>query len=262
MPILKSHPMPRPIRVMIVEDHPLFRAGLEHTLGLEEHMEITGFCSDGNEVVQAVEKQKPHVILMDVNLPNVNGLQITRSLQSQYSDIAVIILTAHHDEEQTIHAIRSGASAYYPKHLDPDKLIKIIEHVARGYYVVENKTMTGEQVNTWLKTKIEANTPNINDTEGYLMPLSPREMEILFHVTNGMLNKEIAADLGISQQTVKNHMTSILRKLNVKDRTQAAVIALRRGWVRIDSNRDNNRDNNHEANHETNKDSNNHSQNT
>lgn len=147
----------------------------------------------------------------------------------------MIVLTAHHDEEQTLHAIRCGASAYYPKHIDGDMLVRTIEAVKRGFYVIEGRQMTGEQLNGWMQAKIASNHQGLREHESHLMPLSARELEILRCVANGMLNKQIAMELGISQQTVKNHMTSILRKLNVADRTQAVIVALRRGWVRLNN---------------------------
>lgn len=224
------------IKVMIVDDHPLFRSGLKTALDLEEDIEISGISEDGEQALQQIERNRPDVILLDVNLPGMNGLQVARRIQNEYDDIAIVILTAHHDNEQVIHALRSGASAYRPKDVDARELVRTIREVADGYYLADDKRMNREERDLWLEQQIEESTgPYMIDTEGHYIPLSPREMEILEHVTLGMINKEIANKLGISQQTVKNHMTSILKKLNVKDRTQAAVTALRRGWVRIDS---------------------------
>jgi DNA-binding NarL/FixJ family response regulator len=149
--------------------------------------------------------------------------------------VSVIMLTAYHDTEQVLHAMRTGASAYCAKDIDPDDLVDVIRQVASGYYMVEGERMTQREVGDWIQTNVEAIVgPHTLDSEEHIIPLSQRETEILQSVTNGLSNKEIANKLGISQQTVKNHMTSILRKLNVEDRTQAAVTALRRGWVRIE----------------------------
>ena len=224
------------IRVLIIDDHPLFRAGLEKALELMGNIKIVGTSEDGETGLQKVRALRPDVVVLDVNLPGMNGLQVARQLKSDYDDVSFIILTAHHDREQVIHAMRTGASAYCGKEIEAEDLIKIIEDVADGYFVVGDMRMSEDEIAVWLGQKIEDSTgPYIIDAEGHYIPLSPREMEILEHVVYGMINKEIANKLGISQQTVKNHMTSILKKLNVKDRTQAAVTALRRGWVRMDN---------------------------
>lgn len=220
---------------MIVDDHPLFRSGLKSALDLEDDIEIVGISEDGEDALEQIVHLRPNVVLLDVNLPGINGLQVARQIQNEHDGVAVIILTAHHDTEQVIHALRSGASAYRPKDVEAQALVQTIRDVADGYYLADGKRMSREERDIWLDEQIDESTgPYTIDAEGHYIPLSPREMEILEHVTFGMINKEIANKLGISQQTVKNHMTSILKKLNVKDRTQAAVTALRRGWVRVD----------------------------
>lgn len=224
------------ITVIIIDDHPLFRAGLEKALDLMGNIKIVGTSEDGETGLEAVHDLRPDVVLLDINLPGMNGLQVARQLKSDYDDVAFIIITAHHDKEQVLHAMRTGASAYCGKDIEAERLINIIEDVAAGYVVADDRRMSRDELEEWLSQKIEDSTgPYIIDSEGHYIPLSPREMEILEHVVHGMINKEIASKLGISQQTVKNHMTSILKKLNVKDRTQAAVTALRRGWVRMDN---------------------------
>jgi DNA-binding NarL/FixJ family response regulator len=185
--------------------------------------------------LETARKIKPDVILMDVNLPNLNGLQVTRELTSAKNDIGIIVLTAYHDDEQMLHAMRSGASAYFPKDVDPQELIRAIREVSQGNYVVNDAVLVKPQVATWLLSQFEQMTvTDTNGSEFTFQPLSTREMEILKLITRGQSNKEIAQMLGISRQTVKNHMTSILRKLAVNDRTQAAVYALRRGWIRLE----------------------------
>ena len=223
------------ITVMIVDDHPLFRSGLKSALGLEDDIDIIGISEDGEHALEQIGDLQPDVVLLDVNLPGINGLQVARQIENNHDGIAVVILTAHHDSEQVIHALRSGASAYCPKDVDAQELVQTIRDVAVGFYLADDKRLSRAERDIWLEQQIDESTgPYMIDTEGHYIPLSPREMQILEHVTLGMINKEIANKLGISQQTVKNHMTSILKKLNVKDRTQAAVTALRRGWVRID----------------------------
>jgi DNA-binding NarL/FixJ family response regulator len=223
------------IRVLIVDDHPLFRSGLQRAIELVSDIEVIAISEDGESAIETTRRLQPDVILLDVNLPDINGLQVARQLESEYEGLSIVILTAHHDNEQLLHAMRTGADAYCPKEIHAESLVDIIRDVHRGLYVVEGERLDEEAFQEWLTRRIDETTgPYTIDNEGHYIPLSPRETEILEHVTYGMINKEIANKLGISQQTVKNHMTSILRKLNVKDRTQAAVTALRRGWVRIE----------------------------
>lgn len=225
-----------PTRLLIVDDHPLFRAGLEQIMEYEDHISIVGQSDNGPRALEDMRRLDPDVVLLDVNLPGMNGLQVARQIKSERPGIAIIILTAYHDQEQVAHAISVGASSYCPKDIKPEMLISIIENVKHGYFVIEQKRMTKEQRDHWLNERIKHLTgPYAVEGDDHFSPLSPRETEILKFVTRGMSNKEIAYKLGISQQTVKNHMTSVLKKLNVDDRTQAAVTAIRRGWVRIDS---------------------------
>jgi DNA-binding NarL/FixJ family response regulator len=221
------------IKVIIVDDHPLFRDGLHAAISLEDDFQVVAQCADGESALRFTEQYEPDVVVIDVNLPNMNGLQVTRLLRNQPLAPAVVILTAYHDSEQVLHAMRAGASAYCAKDIMPEHLVEIIRMAAAGYYVVNNQRLDWQALQKWINRGVEAKSPYAPDSSEHYSPLSPREMEILQYVTNGMSNKEIASRLQISQQTVKNHMTSILKKLNVQDRTQAAVTALRHGWVRL-----------------------------
>jgi two-component system response regulator DegU len=215
------------IRVLIVDDHPVFRDGLRNCLN------VIGEAQDGEEALQAAASLQPDVIVMDINIPLLNGMQATRQIKEDHPHINIIMLTAYDDDEQIYHAIRTGASAYYPKDVSPDDLVEVIRHVSQGKYVVDRKLLDEKEIERWLADAFEQFGGLWADMEDKFKPLSPREMEILTLVTRGLSNKEVAYTLGISHQTVKNHMTSILRKLDVEDRTQAAVFALRRGWVRL-----------------------------
>lgn len=223
------------IRVLIVDDHPLFRSGLQKAIDLEDDIKVIGHCESGEQAILDIRHLQPDVVLLDVNLPGMNGLQAARQIKSEPKSPTIVVLTAHHDNEQIILTMRSGASAYCSKDVLPDTLVSIIRDVNQGYFVINEERMTYDEMEIWMNERVAAATGPYADADGQLMPLSPREMEILELVTQGMINKRIAHKLGISQQTVKNHMTSILKKLNVDDRTQAAIIALRRGWVRIDT---------------------------
>lgn len=221
-------------RIVIVDDHPLFRDGVITRLKLESDMQVVADFDDGAKGLIGIRQNKPDVALLDVNLPTMNGLQIVKQMRAENIRARIIVLTAHHDTEQTIHMIRAGAQAYASKDIQSEKLVKMIRDVSTGLYVINDETMQAHQVREWINERIEdLSETTLESGEEYYTPLSPREMEILTYVTHGKSNKEIAQHLNISQQTVKNHMTSILRKLNVEDRTQAAVTAIRHGWVRI-----------------------------
>jgi DNA-binding NarL/FixJ family response regulator len=228
--------MTSPIKVFIVDDHPVFRQGLCDVLGIDDAIVVMGEAADGEAAMERVQKDPPDVILMDINLPTINGLQVTRQITSQNPNIKVIMITGYDDAEQMFHALRAGASAYCPKDITPEALVQIVREVFRGKYVVEDKVMTHDEMLAWMDQRMKRFGGQLASTkEEMFIPLSPREMEILELVTKGMSNKEIAYRLGISHQTVKNHMTAILRKLRVDDRTQAAVYALQHGWVRLDA---------------------------
>lgn len=222
------------IRVIIVDDHPFFREGLRKILA-EAGLDVIDEAGDGEEAIEKAAALQPDVVLMDVNLPLLNGLQATRQIKDSHPNINLVILTAYDDEEQIYHAIRVGASAYHPKDVDPRQLVQTIREVHAGRYVVGQAVMTEEELGQWLLEKFRQFGGQVLADEKYLSPLSGREMEILRLVVAGMSNKEIAYALGISHQTVKNHITALLSKLGVADRTQAAVYALRRGWVPLRS---------------------------
>lgn len=223
------------ISVMLVDDHPLFRQGLRRVLEIEPDIRIAAEAADGQEAVILARQVQPDVIIMDVNLPKLNGLQATRRIKTDLPEIAVIVITAFDYEEQMLHAIRAGGSAYYPKDVDPDQLIEAIRATSQGNFMINDDVLEQPDVAQWLLDQFEQYPETYTyDVDEPFIPLSPREMEILEHITKGMSNKEIAFELDISRQTVKNHMTAILRKLAVNDRTQAAVYALRHGWVRLE----------------------------
>jgi DNA-binding NarL/FixJ family response regulator len=223
----------RKITVMLVDDHPVFRQGLRRVLESEDDVEVIAEVDDGEEALRLSTELVPDVLLLDINLPGMNGLQVARALKDTVLDIGIIMLTAYHDDQQVFHAIRAGAAAYFPKDVSPRRLLEAIRLVHQGSYVVEDRVLEKPQVGQWLLEQFEHPEDMGEDYGSLLLPLSPREMEILQHIAQGKSNKEIAYELGISRQTVKNHMTSILRKLAVNDRTQAAIYALRRGWIRL-----------------------------
>jgi DNA-binding NarL/FixJ family response regulator len=226
------------IGVMIVDDHPLFREGVRNIMDAESDMQVLGEAINGEEALTMVRDLQPDVALMDINLPAMNGIQVTRRIVSDKLKTMVVLLTAYDDVEQVLHAFRAGAGAYCSKDVDPGKLVDVVRLVAAGNYVVGDQVYDRDGLEKWLERGVDAvRRPYLEGEVEAYTPLSPREMEILQFVTRGLSNKEIAVRLEISHQTVKNHMTSILHKLDVEDRTQAAVYALRHGWVRLQDTR-------------------------
>jgi len=221
------------LRVLIVDDHPVFCQGLRRILEATPDIAVVGVARDGEEALNMARQLTPDVILMDINLPSMNGMQVTRLIKAELPNIGVIMLTAYHDESQVLHAVRAGASAYYPKDVTPEKLIDAIRQVHEGMYVIEEHVLTQPELAQWIQERFQELDTFWEGAEDMFMPLSTREMEILQLIARGKSNKAIALELGISHQTVKNHMTSILRKLAVNDRTQAAIYALRKGWIRL-----------------------------
>lgn len=221
----------RTIQVIIVDDHPFFREGVREVLSAQTDIDVVAEAETGEEALTLIPDVKPDVTLMDVNLPGMNGLQVTKTLKDRHPALKFIILTAYDDDEQIYHAIRIGASAYFAKDVAPGELISTIRAVAGGYYVIDEKRMTPQQMETWLLECYHRFGAEPEDD--IFSPLTPREMDVLELIIEGLSNKGIAYRLGISKQTVKNHVTSILAKLSLSDRTQAAIYALRRGWVRF-----------------------------
>jgi DNA-binding NarL/FixJ family response regulator len=226
------------ISVLIIDDHPLFREGVRNVIEAEDGMRVVGEGTRGDQGVDLVRTYRPTVALIDVNLPSMNGIQVTRMLTAERLGAAIVLLTAYDDEQQIFHAFSAGASAYCSKDIEAGKLMDVIRQVARGFYVVGDQVYDEAGLQGWLSRGVESTRrPHLEGDVEAFAPLSPREMEILQYVTRGLSNKEIASRLGISHQTVKNHMTAILHKLDVEDRTQAAVYALRHGWVRLQDTR-------------------------
>lgn len=221
------------ITIVVVDDHPFFRQGVADSLSLEGDLKVIGQAANGEEGLELIRKEFPDVAIVDVNLPGINGQQVVRQITLERLPTRVILLTAYDDSEQKIHAMRGGAAAYCSKDVQPEKLVNIIRGVVDGKYFMGERALEALELERWLAIQTEGALRPYGDPGEPFHPLSSREMEVLGYVTHGKSNKEIATALGISHQTVKNHVTAILRKLGVEDRTQAAIFALRRGWVRL-----------------------------
>jgi len=221
------------ITLLIVDDHPLFRQGVSDALALEQGFRVVGQAADGKHALELIRDLDPDIAVLDVNLPEMNGQQITHLVTQEKLRTRILLLTGYDDVEQAIHAAHAGAAAYCAKDIQPQNLISIIREVANGKYVIGGNVFTRRELDNWLESQLEGARRSYSEPGSPFHPLSDREMEVLSCVVRGMSNKEIAGLLGISHQTVKNHVTSILRKFGVEDRTQAVVYALKRGWVNL-----------------------------
>ncbi|MCS7286193.1 MAG: response regulator transcription factor [Anaerolineae bacterium] len=229
------------IKVLLVDDHPIYRQGLKYILEKNENIKVVGEASDGKEAMELAKKLSPDVAIVDINLPYMNGLELTRFFKIHCPNTAVILITGFDAEYQLFHALKAGAAAYLTKEISPDKLIEAVEMVAKGYYLIGEAILEEPAVARWLLGEFERLAIELGGEPGKLFtPLSSRELQVLQLIAKGYSNKQIALTLGIKEQTVKNHLTSILRKLAVNDRTQAVLYALRRGWIRLNELEDGN----------------------
>jgi DNA-binding NarL/FixJ family response regulator len=221
------------ITLVVIDDHPLFRKGVMDAVSLEPDMEVVGQEASGENAVATIRALQPAVVLLDVNLPVLNGQQITHQVTMEKLKTRVVLMSGYDDAEQSLHAAMAGAAAYCAKEVQPKALLHLIRDVNDGKFVFGSRAMTRRELQEWIEDQIEAAPRPYSEPGSPFHPLSAREMEVLECVVRGLSNKEIAGRLGISHQTVKNHVTSILRKFSVEDRTQAVVYALKHGWVRL-----------------------------
>jgi two-component system, NarL family, response regulator DegU len=227
--------MYRTINLLIVDDHPLFRQGVRYSLQEEYDIKVVGDAASAEEALQFIVASPPDVMLIDINLPGMDGLELTRHIHRTYPSLGVVVLSMHENDEQAFNALRAGAAAYYSKEISSVNLAQVVRRVARGEYVINDVMFEEPKVAQRILSQfrdINRGVTTDADVDFTLFsPLSDREIEVLEKIANGSSNKEIADTLNISTQTVKNHISSILRKLSLNDRTQAVIYALRRGWI-------------------------------
>jgi two-component system response regulator DegU len=227
--------MYRTINLLIVDDHPLFRQGVRWSLNEEQDIKVIGDAPSAEEALEFISVSAPDVVLVDINLPNMDGLEMTRLVHRTYPSVGVIVLSMRESDEQAFNALRAGAAAYYSKEIHPTQLAQSIRRVARGEYVINEVMFDEPKVAARILNQFRDMDRGVTTAEevnfAVFSPLSEREIEVLDKIAGGSSNKEIAEGLGISTQTVKNHISSILRKLSLNDRTQAVIYALRRGWI-------------------------------
>ena len=175
----------------------------------------------------------PDIILMDLSLPAPGGIETTQRIKRELPSTGIIVLAQTEDEDALFDAIKAGAAAFILKDVGPDDLVTIIRRVVAGEYLINDKVFSKPAVASRVLKEFRELAVYGQDAAPIFAPLSPREVEILDNIAQGMTNKQVAYALSISEQTVKNHMSSILRKLSVNDRTQAVVYAMRQGWIRM-----------------------------
>jgi two-component system, NarL family, response regulator DegU len=211
------------INVALADDHVLFRQALRHLLDSEPDIEVIGEASDGRAIQTLVDDNQPDVILMDINMPGIDGVTATRELKTQLPDLRIIILTMFSEDGHVIRAIRAGADAYLLKNSESSKVVEAIRAVDRGESIIEPQ----------LASKLLSEFRRVSDVreEDTVGGLTNREMDLLRLVATGMSNKEIAQRLDLAESTVKNRLSLLFEKLGVKDRTQAAIYALSHGLI-------------------------------
>ena len=209
------------IRVVVADDHAVVRHGLAQLLSTFPGIELVGDATDGEAAVALCAERQPDVVLMDLEMPILDGIEATRRIKSEHPDVAVVVLTLFSDRDRILQALDAGAAGYLLKDVEPEALAKAIEAAARGDAPLDPKAA---------RTLLSARRAAIPADS-----LSDREREVLRMVAAGLANKQIARELEISEKTVKAHLTSVFRQIGVTDRTQAALWAERNGLTRSQS---------------------------
>ncbi len=215
------------IRVAVVDDQRLFTRGLSGLVDMLPGIEVVGVAYDGEEAVALCRKEEPDVVLMDISMPNMDGISATREIRDLLPQTAVIILTAHEDDEHVFDGIKAGAQGYLLKDSEPEDLSRAIHTVHAGNTIIA-PDLAQKMLNTFEGGR-GTGSPQLAPP-----PLTERELEVIRALAQGMSDRQIAQSLGISEKTVRNHTSNIYRKLHIFDRTQAVIYAIRRGLVDVD----------------------------
>ncbi len=226
------------IRVIVIDEQPLFRAGIRATLESTGDCQIVGESTDTFDVLELARIHNPDVALIDTGLIASDPLEIARQARHLVPRMAIIMLTPSEDEERLFQSIKVGAAGYYTRNITANDLIEAVHKVSNGEYLIQDDVLSKPQLASRVLKSFRELTVEEEEGEAkdLYSPLSSREVEILDYIARGNSNKEIAKSLKISDQTVKNHITSILKKLSVNDRTAAVVHALRHGWIKMGDN--------------------------
>jgi len=221
-----ASPDEAPIRVLLVDDHAVVRKGMRALLEREPGIDVVGEADDGGRAVQAVERLRPDVILMDLEMPGIGGVEATRLIADSHAESKVVVLTSHAAEEDVFPALKAGAQGYLLKHSAPEDVLRAIHQAHRGETVLH--PAIARMVLQELHRPPQSKQPVTTE------PLSERELDVLRLLARGMSNQEIADTLIVGEATVRSHVSSILRKLQLASRTQAALYALRRGYASLE----------------------------
>ena len=225
-------------RVLLVEDHPMYRKGVKRLLEDTGRFQVVGEAINGHDAIHQADVHRPEIVLIDVQLPGVTGLKIARVLRKQHQNMKIVFLSMHLDDARLFDAIRAGAMAFLTKDVDQETLVDSLRRVAQGENLINQLILSRPQL-AWKVLsefrQLSGEKAEARDQEIAFaaLPLSAREIEVLDCVAQGLSNKEIADELYVTEQTVKNHMTSVLRKLDVNDRVQAVLYAVKNGWIEI-----------------------------
>ena len=221
-----------PIRILIADDHPLLRQGIRNFLSLEPDFQIVGEAVDGEDAVAQAKALLPDILLLDINMPKANGIQVAQQLKECLPEVRILALTIHDDENYMMEMIRSGAAGYLLKDIEPSMMVQAIRRVAAGESYVE-PSLT-KKLFKGITSREEAKAPPKPVHGMDYDRLSAREVEVMQLIGRGMSNAEIAKTLFLSEKTVKNHLTNIFRKLQVTDRTQAVLYAIKHKIVTVE----------------------------
>jgi DNA-binding NarL/FixJ family response regulator len=220
------------IRVLLADPSEFTLLGLKQVLEREPTIDVIGTAEDGEEVVARTSELEPDVVVMEIDLPKISGDKAAQRIRRELPHVAVVIITGRDEEQRLFDAIRAGAAAYLRKDCEPAELIDTIRKVKEGQFLINEKIFTRPALASRVLAEFRELSVYGPASTHVFAPLSPREVQILDNISQGKTNKEVAYTLAISEQTVKNHMSSILRKLSVNDRTQAVVYAMRQGWIK------------------------------
>lgn len=220
--------MKGPIKVLLADDHVVVRAGTRQLIERSPDITVVGEASDGAEAIQLAADLQPDVVVMDVRMPGVSGVEATKQIKEKYPDMAVLVLTAHDDDEYVFALLQAGANGYLLKTAEADELVKAIRTVNSGQLAL-SPMVAGKVVSQFTSGNTLPDVlSNIQHDYG---GLTEREMDILRLVGKGLTNKEIGRSLYISDRTVQAHLSNIFSKLNVSSRTEAVMYAVRQGWI-------------------------------
>jgi DNA-binding NarL/FixJ family response regulator len=219
------------IRVLIVDDHPVVLEGLHTMLSTDRNIEIVGEACDGAEAVAMVEDKEPNVVLMDIRMPNMDGVQATRRIKHQSPSTAVIVLTMYDTDAYVVDAVRAGASGYLLKDATREMVVDTIRAVNSGATLIKTSLLT-EAISSLVQSQKGRQPAEASSTQEGVEQLTAREREVLKLAAVGYSNKDIAKELNITQDTVKKHMQSIMGKLHASSRIHAAIQATRAGIIK------------------------------